>query len=52
MARQKSMKFQGIYYETLQNSDKSYYVTYKNEYGKKVWVKIGKYSEGIRENYC
>lgn len=52
MARQKSIKFQGIYYETLQNNDKSYYITYKNEYGKKVWVKIGKYSEGIRENYC
>ncbi len=45
----------GVYYnETITNekSDKTYYITYKDINNKKVWVKIGKYSEGIREAYC
>ncbi|MCG3668342.1 MULTISPECIES: tyrosine-type recombinase/integrase [Arcobacteraceae] len=45
----------GIYFrETTTNDkiDKTYYITYKNEQNKKVWQKIGKYSEGIREAYC
>ncbi len=45
----------GVYFrETLTNEkiDKTYYVTYKNLQNKKVWQKIGKYSEGIREAYC
>lgn len=42
----------GVYYQLLTNGDRSYFVTYKSEDGKKVWKKIGNYSEGIRENYC
>jgi len=43
----------GIYYNLLLNGDKVYYITYKDIINsKKVWIKIGKYSEGIRENYC
>lgn len=43
----------GVYYNLLQDNDKVYYITYKDSnQNKKVWVKIGKYSEGIRENYC
>ncbi|RLA75800.1 MAG: site-specific integrase [Epsilonproteobacteria bacterium] len=51
MARQKSKKFTGVYYQELKNNDKSYYVTYK-EHKKDIWKKIGKHSEGIREAYC
>lgn len=45
----------GIYYresKTNGKPDKTYYITYKNEYNKTVEKKIGKYSEGVRENYC
>lgn len=42
----------GVYYEALANGDKSYFITYKDQEGKKVWLKIGLYSAGIRENYC
>ena len=45
----------GVYFrETITNnkSDKTYYITYKDSNAKKIWVKIGKYSEGIREAYC
>ncbi|MCK5110404.1 MAG: site-specific integrase [Arcobacteraceae bacterium] len=45
--------FTGVYYSILQNKDKVYYITYKNTItNRKVWVKIGKFSEGIREAYC
>jgi len=42
----------GVYYQLLTNGDRSYFVTYKSDDGKKVWKKVGNYSEGIRENYC
>ena len=42
-----------IYLETTTNNkpDKVYYIRYR-ENGKLREVKVGKYSEGIRENYC
>jgi len=52
MARIKSKKYNGVYYNELTNKDKSYYITYKDLQNKKVWQKIGLYSEGIREDYC
>lgn len=45
----------GVYYRvtTTNNSpDKTYYITYKDKNNKTKELKIGKYSEGIRENYC
>ncbi|OCL95726.1 tyrosine-type recombinase/integrase [Aliarcobacter thereius] len=45
----------GIYFReiiTNDKTDKVYYITYKDENNKKIWIKIGKYSEGIRETYC
>lgn len=51
MARQKSKKYTGVYFQELQNGDKSYYITYK-ENKKDIWKKIGLHSEGIRESYC
>lgn len=45
----------GVYYRdsiTNNKSDKTYYITYKNEQNKAVELKIGKYSEGYRESYC
>jgi len=52
MAKIKSKKYNGVYYSELQNKDKSFYITYKDLDGKKIWQKIGMYSEGIREDYC
>ncbi len=49
--RFKSKKFTGVYYETLQDNDKSYYITYTN-HNKKFWTKIGLHSQGVREAYC
>ena len=49
MARIKSKKYTGIYLNHLKNGDVTYYVTYKNEFGKKVFHKIGKKSDGITE---
>ena len=51
MSRIKSKKYVGVYYQTLQNKDKAYYITYK-ENNKKIWLKIGLHSEGVREAYC
>lgn len=48
-------KFAGVYYiNTITNNkpDKTYYIRYKDENSKDKELKIGKYSEGIRENYC
>lgn len=45
----------GVYYrETITNNrpDKVYYITFKNEQNKMVELKIGKFTEGIREAYC
>jgi integrase len=41
----------GVYYNEIENKDKVYYFTYNdiNDNKKKKWVKVGKYSEGIRE---
>ena len=49
--RVKSNKFPGVYYNELISGDKTFYITYKDNQ-KKIWVKIGKYSEGVREAYC
>lgn len=48
-------RFTGIYYRTSSTNgkaDKTYYITYKDENNKTKELKIGKYSEGIREAYC
>ena len=50
--RRKSSKFAGVYIDELQDGDKTYYITFKDADGKKIWMKIGKYSEGIREQFC
>ena len=46
----------GVYFreiKTNSKADKVYYITYKDlDFNKKIWIKIGKYSEGIREAYC
>lgn len=46
-----SGKFTGVKYETLDNSDRSYYIVYKIA-GKSKTVHIGKRSEGISEEFC
>ena len=51
MLREKSNRYLGVYYQTLKNGDKAYYITYK-ENDKKKWLKLGLHSEGIREAYC
>ncbi len=47
----KSKKYIGVVYTLLSNGDKSYYITYKlsNKFHR---THIGKYSEGIREEFC
>lgn len=52
MAKIKSKKYNGVYYSELKNKDKSFYITYKDLEGRKIWQKIGLFSEGIREDYC
>ena len=46
----------GVYFRETQTNgkaDKTYYITYKElNTNKKIWLKIGKFSEGIREAYC
>ena len=42
----------GVYHTILKNKDKCYYITYKNMDGKKIWLKVGKSSDGINEAYC
>jgi site-specific recombinase XerD len=41
----------GVYYNLLEDGDKVFYFSYNdiNDNRKKKWVKVGKYSEGIRE---
>jgi integrase len=43
-----------IYRDSITNGkpDKTYYIRYKDDSNKTIEVKIGKYSEGIREAYC
>lgn len=50
-AFEKSKKYTGVAYKILANGDKSYYITYKLS-GKFHRIHIGKYSEGIREEFC
>lgn len=53
--RIKSKKFQGVFYrESITNGkpDKTYYVLIKEKENKLHEIKIGKFSEGIREEYC
>ncbi|MDD3466211.1 MAG: site-specific integrase [Campylobacterales bacterium] len=48
-------KYNGVFYrETVINGkpDKTYYIRYSDTGNKKVELKVGKYSEGIRELYC
>lgn len=48
-------KFTGVYYrETITNGkpDKTYYIRYKDLDHNDIELKIGKFSEGIREQYC
>ena len=45
----------GVYFRETQTNnkpDKTYYITYKDNLNKKIWLKIGNYSQGIREAYC
>ena len=48
-------KFTGVYFRealTSDKPDKVYYITYKDNMSKMKELKIGKFSEGIREAYC
>ncbi len=48
-------KFNGVFYrESITNDkiDKTYYIRYKDRNNKDKEIKVGKYSEGFRENYC
>jgi integrase len=50
-----STKFTGVFYrdsKTNDKSDKTYYIRFKDLNGIDKEIKMGKYSEGIRENYC
>ena len=47
----KRIKYTGVYFRILDNQDKAYDITYK-ENNKKIWLKIGLHSQGIREAYC
>ena len=45
----------GVYFRnttTNSKSDKTYYITYKDIDNKTKELKIGKFSEGVREAYC
>lgn len=52
MARLKSKKYDGVYYNDLKNGDKAYSITYKDNENKKVWLKVGLHSAGVREAFC
>jgi len=52
MARIKSKKYAGVYLNHLKNGDISYSINYKDQHGKKVWVNIGKKSNGINEKFA
>jgi integrase len=49
MSRIKSKKHVGVYQHLLANGDVSYYYNYKDIDGKKVWVCVGKKSDGYSE---
>lgn len=53
--KREKTKFTGVFYRnsiTNEKEDKTYYIVYKDPSGKVKEIKVGKYSEGIRENYC
>ena len=52
MARIKSKKYAGVYLNQLANGDVSYSINYKDTNGKKVWVTVGKKSNGINEKFA
>jgi integrase len=55
MAARIKTKFQGVFYrESTTNGkpDKTYYILIKEKDNKLIEIKIGKFSEGIREAYC
>ncbi len=55
MSKRISTKFTGVFYrESTTNTkpDKTYYIVFRDENGKLQEAKIGKYSEGIREQFC
>jgi len=52
MARVKSEKYTGVYLNHLEDGDISYSVTYRDRHGKKVWVTIGKKSNGVTQKYA
>lgn len=45
----KSKKHTGVYQKTLSNGDISYYYSYKDLDGKKIWKCVGKKSNGFSE---
>lgn len=47
-----SKRYDGIQLYHKKNKDISYYVRYKNEYGKSVRIKVGDKSKGITEPFC
>lgn len=47
-----SKKYDGIQLYYKKNKDITYYIRYKNEYGKSVRIKVGEKSKGITEPYC
>jgi len=55
MSQRQKTKYSGVFYRTsvtAGKADKTYYIRYKDEKNKTYEIKVGKYSEGIRENYC
>ncbi|KYJ85665.1 tyrosine-type recombinase/integrase [Sulfurovum riftiae] len=52
MARIKSKKYAGVYLNHLANGDISYVINFKDQHGKKVWVTVGKKSNGINEKFA
>ena len=45
-------KYSGVFYRIAIDNEKTYYISYRTEDGKNKELKIGKYSEGVREAYC
>jgi len=52
MARVKSKIYNGVYTSKLKNGDTSYYITYNDENGKKIWKTMGKRSQKVNEAFC
>jgi len=52
MARIISKKYTGVYLNRLANGDISYSLNYKDAHNKKVWVTVGKKTNGITEKFA